>query len=277
VILRGFDGTAALDTLASLDPPNGATPMGQETSELWSGVKFSMQEVQTVMAMPRDQWVGDGTPEQVRFDNARGLLGNDAGWTVPGYNNTVVADLRARLPAGATGDFLRDRLDAVSKLYRNVSADEAGTNIGWSAAGNEAILTAYKNGTYDGTMGGLMDAAQTVDWAIITANPDYVSVLDQTVQMTNQLDYDRMGTAFFKGMIYSNGAIYAANEVNIVGAAMTSAKSGPNVVIDGITLRPGDIYLNNNTRITYVKDMFQNGTPNLAGAGVIGMYTWLSR
>lgn len=276
VVLRGFDGTRALDTIAALDPADPTTPQGQETQEMWQGVQDAMKEVQTVMALPRDQWVGDGVPEQTRFDQARGLLGNDDHWSLPGYGNTVVQDLRARLPAGRTGDFLRERLDSL-KIYRRVGEDASRNDIGWDATSINNILTAWRNGTYDDSMGGVVDAAQTMDWTTLSSSPNDLAVLDQVVQVTNQLDYDRLGTAFFKGLIYSNGSIYAANEVNIVGAAMTSALDAPPSTVDGITLNPGDIYLNNNTRITYVKDMFDNGTPNLAGAGVISMVSWISR
>ncbi len=274
VTLRGFDGTAALDAIASLEAADPNTPLGAEASEQWDAIQHAMKEVQTVMAMDGDQWVGDATPQQARFDQARGLLGNDDHWTLPGYGNHVVSDFRAKLPPGPTGDFLRQRLDSLN-IYRRVGQDGNFNDIGWTPADITNILHAYNNGTYNDSMGGVVDAVQTKDFGSLSV--DDKKVLDSVIQLTDQLDYDRLGTAFFKGMIYSNGSIYASNEVNIVGTVMTSAVPGPTTTIDGIDLNPGDIYLNNNTRITFVKDMFTNGTPNLAGAGVVGIISWLSK
>lgn len=278
VSLRGFDGTSFLASLASGDPPNPATPPGQETSELWTGLQDGMKELNTIVATyPPDQYVGDGVPQQARFDNARGTVGMAGGWTMPGYPDDSAGKLRDRMPAGPTGDFLRQKLDGMSKMYRAVWMDGNGNMVtGWSPTDCQAIIDKFLNGTLTDSDGALWDAVTTLGYD--PANATNVQVLNQQLQLTLRTDYDRMGESYFKGLVYSNGAIYAGHEVTILGALYTDDDHSQSpVVLDGIPLQPGDQYLGNGTRLTYVRDMFQDGIPSLGAAGALGVVTWISR
>ncbi len=278
VSLRGFDGTAYLASLAAADPPNPATPPGQETSELWDGLQTGVRELNTIIATyPPDQYVGDGVPQQVRFDNARGTIGLAAGYVMPGYADDNAGKLRDRMPAGPTGAFLRDKLDALHKTYRAVWADANGNAVtGWSPADCQAVIDKWLAGTLTDADGGVWDAVTTL--AYDPSNSSNLSVLNQQLQVTLRTDYDRMGESYFKGLVYSNGAIYAGHEVTIVGALYTDDdhSQGP-VVLDGVPLQPGDVHLGSGTRVTYVRSMFEDGIPSLGAAGALGVVTWISR
>ncbi len=131
-------------------------------------------------------------------------------------------------------------------------------------------------GTLTDADGGLWDAVTTLPYD--PSNSTNLSVLNQQLQVTLRTDYDRMGESYFKGLVYSNGAIYAGHEVTIVGALYTEDdKSQGPVVLDGVPLQPGDVHLGKGTRLTYVKAMFEDGIPSLGAAGALGVVTWISR
>lgn len=100
-------------------------------------------------------------------------------------------------------------------------------------------------------------------------------------KMTNWIrnyDYDKLGSSYFKGAIYTRGALYADHEVTIVGSVAvvadprTADQAADFKPTDGVKLRPGDLYLGNGTNITYVADLIpgvENGSPR------VGVSYWL--
>ena len=75
------------------------------------------------------------------------------------------------------------------------------------------------------------------------------------------MGYDRLGSANFFGMVYTNGAFYADNEVTVVGM-LVAADNGSQqpVTLEGtdVEVSPGDVYLNTRTSVTYVEDFFED-------------------
>lgn len=91
-------------------------------------------------------------------------------------------------------------------------------------------------------------------------------------------DYDQLGSSYFQGRLYTRGAIYAANEVTIVGSV--AAVADPNtadrqpdfVPVSGVRLRPGDLYLASGTSVTFLQDLrpgYNSGGPS------VGVRHWL--
>ena len=90
----------------------------------------------------------------------------------------------------------------------------------------------------------------------------------------NNYDYDQLGSSYFKGRLYTRGAIYAANEVTIVGSV--AAVADPNRADSrpdfqpaaGVSLRPGDLHLASGTTVTFVEDLRPGYNPGEASVGV---------
>jgi hypothetical protein len=95
-------------------------------------------------------------------------------------------------------------------------------------------------------------------------------------------DFDHLGRSYFQGNIYTRGAIYASNEVTIVGSL--SAVDDPDEADtpwdpphrdpddSDVSLKPGDVHLGNGTRILHVADL----EPGTKGANPpVGVVYWL--
>jgi len=101
------------------------------------------------------------------------------------------------------------------------------------------------------------------------------------VKMTNWMEnfeYNKLGSSFFQGAIYTRGAFYAANQVTIVGSVAvvedpeTSASKPDFNPVTGVSLRPGDLYLGNGTNITFVSDIAPGSGD---GEPMVGVSYWL--
>ena len=91
-------------------------------------------------------------------------------------------------------------------------------------------------------------------------------------------EYDKLGSSYFQGAIYCRGAFYADNEVTLVGSVAVvadpkRADSRPDFhPVNGVTLRPGDLYLGNGTNITFVSDIAPGAQES---APKVGISFWL--
>lgn len=72
---------------------------------------------------------------------------------------------------------------------------------------------------------------------------------------------DRLGTAYFKGILVSNAYIHTESSVGVVGAVWASGSNknvAPKVLDDGTTIRSGDIYLGDNTSLLMNKELLED-------------------
>lgn len=95
-------------------------------------------------------------------------------------------------------------------------------------------------------------------------------------------DFDALGTSYFQGNIYTRGAIYAAQEVTIVGSlsavddpdepdvAWTPPDRDPDD--SDISLKPGDIHLGQGTKILHLSNLNPGPRSTVPSVGVV---TWL--
>lgn len=197
--------------------------------------------------------------------------------------------------SGATPAFLRQRFRHLDDLFRASNFTRAGDDGLGSRAGArkyKADMLAYLNGTSDPAgRGGLLDIAQSA-WTSWTCNPggDYrdwtagdISTLTsrlipELIRQVDLIDYDRVGAAQFRGLVYARGGIIADDEITVVGSLVCCADPNlPAVTLRGVPLSPGQIHLADNSRFTYIGDMFENGAGNLVDVGVLGVLSWRLR
>ncbi len=241
VELRGFDGDAILDSLA-LSSPVAA-------KELADG-KWAISEMATIMNN------GSWTPGGI-YDTVSQVLGEHLTGTPTGRDPSTMFRLRDRLnPTASTAQkFLHKRLDNIGRMFSGNS-----NYFGQSDA------TARDNFTNTGDTSGLVDAANDLN----------DSALMQVVyNLTSTLDFDSIGSANFQGLVYTNGSFYSANQITVVGAVVVNNDgSQSSSVIDGITVNPGDLFLNNGSKITFVQDFFDDGG---GAGGQLGVVLWMGR
>lgn len=298
VAVSGFNGTAFLNTLASTEPSNGSTPRGQEAAELWQDVQDNMAWMQSYLQSHTDI---DSWDDNLMDSHSAVLASGIAGWGTPGSNTPFVdtlpnqplrnsmGALRSRLSAGAgpTQQFLINRMERIDDLFRAATDSRNGfASAEHSDWRNWAM--AYLDGNWDpGTMGGVFDVAQSL--YIKRADPDSPlsasdlnrlrnEMLPEMIRQIDQFNYNRIGAAQFRGLVYARGGIVASNEVTVLGSMVAYGDAAAGTFTDGgVTVEPGQVYLGSSSRFTYIKDMFENGIGSLADLGVLGVKSWRLR
>lgn len=306
VSLSGFNGSAYLDALAAADPPRPATPQGNEAAELWSDIKAQVNWVNNFfLANPSPNAT---TWADTRVDAHLAVLGQgSSSWgyssnptqvtSLPGSprRNSSLALAGRITGSGATPTFLRQRFVHLDDLFRASNYTRSGDDGLGSRAGArkyKADMLAYLNGSGDpARSGGLLDIAQSA-WTSWTANSggDYRDwtaadiqtltrqLIPELIRQVDLIDYDRLGAAQFRGLVYARGGILADDEISVVGSMVCSADPALSpITLRGVNLRPGQIHLANHSRFTYIHDMFQNGAGNLVDVGVLGVLSWRLR
>jgi hypothetical protein len=98
--------------------------------------------------------------------------------------------------------------------------------------------------------------------------------LTKMANWLEDFEYDKLGSSYFQGAIYTRGAFFADNQVTIIGSVAVVADPK---VADGkpdfrpnsnVKLRPGDLYLGSGTNITYVSDIVPGAEPEGPKVGV---------
>lgn len=257
VTLDGFDGSAYLDSVATTDP--------QFATWLSEG-RSALAQMQTNLETHTLTELYDATyPTQQLQDDLHAKLGDPGPghvWAVlPAGDSDVMGLMAARLatqPPGPTRDFLVQKLQSTSDFFKYGSS---------SLAGDDAtVVSNYlaDNSQVMGLMDSVGDLARADLWPSV-------------VNLADQYDPDRVGSSYFQGLVYTNGFIYATNEVKVVGAVIArSDGTQPSAVIGGRTVRPGDLYLANGTGVTFVEEMF-NGSGFTGSTNALTVETWMGR
>lgn len=311
VVLSGFDGTAYLNALAASEPVNNATPRGTEAAELWADVRTHVDWVRLWLA-------NNPTPSLASWSDARvdshlAVLGQGTSSWGPNTSSSThvndpdasflgVAPLRnstAALAAkvsgpGATQAFLRERFQHLDDLFRASGYGRSGDlGLSGSAKANHNLndMLTYLGGTWDPVhSGGLLDLAQSAWFTINNGGGGYSSWSGSPVArlqsdfvplMTRHLEnlnYDRLGAARFRGLVYAHGGILVNHEVNVVGSMISAGDSSlAPLTMGGETLQPGEIRLEDGSRFTYVQDMFDDGVTSLINLGLLDVKSWRLR
>jgi hypothetical protein len=95
--------------------------------------------------------------------------------------------------------------------------------------------------------------------------------------LVKEVDYDKIGYSTFQGLIYTNGAFYSGNEINVIGAVIVNSDgTQPPIDIGGVTLEPGDLFLDKGTNVTFVEELFDD-SGNSGTTGPPAVVLWMGR
>lgn len=126
---------------------------------------------------------------------------------------------------------------------KNLISRELNRQLGQQGSAETADFIEEQLAIYDGLVG---NTAQHF--------PHKKEFRETTAQLNNQLD--RLGTAYFQGLMISNTYIHAESSVGVVGAMYATGKN-ENVTdtIDGETVESGDISLGDNCEMVFNKEL----------------------
>ena len=112
--------------------------------------------------------------------------------------------------------------------------------------------------------------------AIIDGGPTYLAQMQKMTVLTEQINTDRLGSAYFQGLIYTRGSLYASQEVSVLGGVVAHGDpTGSTRVAGSETLKPGDVHLTGGSRVTAVeKTLGGNTNP---GPGDLRVDAWLGQ
>ncbi len=242
VFLTGFDGTQYLNALAASNPAIQTT---------LDGIKTSMADLSAKMSSPTPGDFGSGN----LLEQMRGELGAGATPRAGHQANqlaTMVGLLNAE-PPSPSRDFLLQRFNYLNDVvFYNFGSGEL------AALDSDQVVA----GVYD----------EIFDGDIITATP----YLPKLVAFVDNIDYNRIGSSQFQGLVYTHGFVYSDNEVTVRGALVARSNgSQSSQVVGSQTLNPGDVYLGDGSRLTYVKDFFSSSATSGTGGWTTSL--WMGR
>ncbi|HIB64091.1 MAG TPA: hypothetical protein EYO33_02950 [Phycisphaerales bacterium] len=287
VVLTGFDGTEFMDNQGGqiqADLKNAEAHLKylqQELSDNGNVLNaYTADRVTTVLV---NLGLHDsGTPAQI----IPGLLLEDGTPVTPKKN--LMYELRDQidsLPASESKTFLSNRLSKLEDLFK--SANLADT------VAPDPNLALMNNFEATGETKGLLDSVAAV-YSVDHSKPSPPPRFEQAkklwpnvVNLINSVTYDKIGSSYFQGAIYTQGSFVANNEVQVLGAiivngqgttAETFTLKDVNNNSTTVTLKPGDIYLGKSTRVTYVEEMFKGNpsTPSI-GPQLLSKNLWMGR
>lgn len=276
VSLKGFDGTAYLQaqggSIAS-DLQIVKSAVGQLQNLVntnSSGASTAATQGNLLEILGYHHWVGAATV--AKFNSGTGA-NVTVGQTVNGGSyhadtfGTMMRTLKTTT-SGPTSDFVVKRLEYLRELA--TSADDLPAYRTLSVPEN-GVMASF-NSDPAGTAG-------TLDTLTGSSGSNWGSFGN----LVNAIDYDKIGSSYFLGAIYTQGRFVAENEVTVVGALMADAPAGgPEQSIalsDGsvIKMKPGDVYLGTRTHVTYVEDMFKDKNIDYTGPQLLAKDIWMGR
>ncbi len=272
VTLEGFDGRAYLNSVAN---GNG------DFKRLLDNSERLISEAVTVLEGARD---GNGATDfmgnQGFLDKVGHTLGNSAPHQPPTLpdengvllpNNTIglmAQTLESDYPASPTRDFLMKKLETYRQVFHH---DPAVPQL----QRDVALPTFEANpGPVPGIANSISDAPlhQVEQLFPLFLNELY------------NIDYDRLGTAYFQGQIYTNGYLYANKDVTIKGTLVlhdnganpSDVPSNPDPSDPSIELYPGDLMLRGGSSITYIEEYLEESQTTVTPVG-FSVKTWAGR
>lgn len=265
VRLTGFDGTAFLEA------------MGSDAQESLAIAKGALSDMQSALKSGPTANTGAltnaasalGKHDEGSGSEKDGILDVWGGYKQPNTLGTLKSLAEAG-PPGETRDFLVERLGVMSDMFSSPDM-VIGSGIG-------SYETRARAGFERGLTVGVVDAFFT------EARNGNFEKWGQITNLVNSVNYDKLGSSYFLGAIYTQGRFIAENEVTIIGALMADADEGgaeENINLKNgtsVRMRPGDIYLGNRTSVTYVEEMFKDEDEvSYAGPQLLEKNIWMGR
>ena len=206
----------------------------------------------------------------------RSIGQTNPGATYAGTEGDLVGNLSLAVqaqPPGPTRDFLINKLDQIALTFEGCMDNPLVAGLPNDSTSRQIIIDAWNSNPDNQRLGfvGIFDS--------VIDNGDN-GAMAQLINITNQIDYDKVGSSYFQGLVYTNGFVHARNEVNIIGALMADGDTSlPTAIINGQTTRPGDLILEDGVKVTFVEEFFdgQGSGISIASSGTLGVETWLGR
>lgn len=245
VALTGFDGTAFMEDFAARDAGVNVN---------WTKVKTSMTEMQAKVSSGRDGWVGEANDDE--FDTSRTKLASP---------HQGAQGLQEAMPPGPTGRFLAGKFYQMRLFYHNAWHDLDDNQVhpadttAEKLAAAELLTDSYLSGVLRPDQGGVADAVSSQHIPYHELSLKIRETIGRVTTAIQSENLDKLGTAWFKGFVYSNGPIYVANEITLVGAVESQGLKGvPARTFDGVTLTAGDIHLAPRSDLIYVNELMKS-------------------
>lgn len=259
VNLLGFNGDEYMGNFAENDP---------EVRALWEATKTELSAIQELVSSNDPaSIVGPGGPLDQKAwrlgshpDNPETpievvvpediLVGGD-------YLGKLIGKLQER-SASETRDFMIRKMESYQAFF---SAAPEGED-------NRLSLDFSRRPR---TLAGAFDAV--IDSGRVTA-------LGALMTQVDNISYDKLGSSYFQGIIYTNGHFFASNSVTTLGAIMVDGRDGPsqpNPLNPGEEFKPGQLVLRRGANLTFVEDFFEEGENALRVRGPVRVRTWMAR
>ena len=248
VDLSGFDGSLYMETLGSSNA---------QVANAWNRSSSLLRELQNRMSNHNDRAFFPGGSQHTRATEIYSALAEPAG----AGNNQVGRLIQALQAESSSGprDFLLEKLTHIDAAFSDQWEYSTGPN-------RVAEIT-------DNWLNGDQTLLGAFETAIDSSNSEFFGHMRALV---SQLDFDRLGTAYFQGVIYSNGSIYASHEVSIVGSIWAKDDGTQSSrTVGGETLEAGDVFLDHGVRLTLNQEHVERqGGP--FGAGLMQVQSWIN-
>lgn len=195
---------------------------------------------------PEDTW---GNEDGNVVDQLRIVLGEDnPTGTYPGTQSNTLEKMAAYLETNHGGnesaDFLVKRLRDIRPIYQNKV--DSGETV--------ADMISNFNSNRRRNLG-ILDAL----------NDDFnTQGANRASSQVGVQNFDKLGTSYFQGIVYTNGAVYASNEVEVLGALLAEKKGRSNpaewdVHGDGsVRLNAGDVFLGGGSTLIYNEEVLND-------------------
>ncbi len=260
VKLSGFNGTEYMESLGAGNPSIAAD---------WNQLSDSIRDYHDALDTPGAAL--DNTAQTKLNVLAQEISGSGSRVeppSLPGRNNNVtqrLIDSLAGQPESTAKARMTQKFEDLNALFFSYTD---GTPIEAQALQDLAAGRITRGG---------FDAA--VDRFNSLSGGQKLAVKNLMKGYVSSIDYDRLGSAYFQGMLFTHGSVYTDSEVTVQGAvaAFDNGSQEPTDV-NGERVNPGDMVLQPLTRITYIEEFFKpkdsDGGVGAAGAQIL---LWMGR
>jgi hypothetical protein len=248
VSLLGFDGNAYLQEFCAANPTAG---------DLLLRVQAQMERV-TALGHPltRSEHFKD-TMTSVRLH-----LGYEDGEDDKKLLKKLRSEIENTAVSGETRDWIMRRMDNLRAFF-----DDAET-----VGGNDGARASF-----------LRDPMPKGFAEVLSEDGDDNSRFfrqhrEEIWALLDELNFNKIGTSYFQGVIRTHGSFYAANEITVLGSIGAYGDGALGTVVrGGRTLAPGDIFVQNGVTLKFSKEYaLTQGGPE-AGALPAMLRVWIPR
>lgn len=296
VTLKGFEGETYIRSLTASNP---------EAAQRWDDLRYGLDGISRSLGN-----LGGESPEVFhqnlsgndrQIDYYQAFVGHHPFGRIYGEAarlGPVLVDGRPRSysnaryfvdlldgPPLSTERFLGERFQNLDDWFRQAHLGRDGNQAARYAGGD--LFDHYQDWNPD-VDGGMFDSLQSVRQQSVTDEVTGVvlpafsftdarkEIFADGMAAVQAFDYNRVGNANFKGLIYTSGAFVGRDDVTVLGTVIVNGD--PQVaplVYQGVTYQPGQVGLFGYSRLTRVDEFFDDGVHQLMGAGALDVKRWV--